>query len=150
MDEIDVALLRLLQENARCSVSELSKRLTLSRPSISERILRLQEQGVIEEFTSRISLKRIGRGMLLFIEIESLKTSPEIFESRILNDCEILECHRVSGKFDYILKAAVKNIEDMTALINRLIPYGHLNTSVVLSSPVAYRHVVPHVSGKGR
>ncbi|MGI5972095.1 MAG: Lrp/AsnC family transcriptional regulator [Oscillospiraceae bacterium] len=144
MDEIDIKILKLLQENSRITISELSKKINLSRPSISERILRLQEQGIIEEFTSRISLKAIGRRILLFIEIEAMKTSPEILEEMLINEADILECHRVSGKTNYIVKAAVDSIEGMTDLINRLIPYGSLCTSVVLSSPVPYRHVLPN------
>lgn len=143
LDEIDITLLRLLQENSRCTVSELSRELNLSRPSITERIIRLQEQGVIEEFSSRICLKAVGKEVLLFIEMGALKVAPEVFESKFLNDEDILECHRVSGKSDYILKAAVNNIGAMTTLIDRLIPYGNVNTSVVLSSPVSYRHILP-------
>ena len=143
MDEIDISLLEILQKDSRCTISDLSKRINLSRPSISERILRLQEQGVIEEYSARISLKAINRKVLLFIEMGSLKVLPEIFESKFANDDDILELHRVSGKSDYIIKAAVKDIESMTQLINKLIPFGNVCTSVVLESPVPYRHMLP-------
>lgn len=143
MDEIDISILTLLQNDARISVSDLSKKLNLSRPSISERMLKLQEQGVIEEYTARISLKAAGRDVLLFIELSSLKDAPEIFESKIAEESDILECHRVTGRSDYIIKAAVKDIESMTHLINRLIPFGNLSTSVVLMSPIPYRHIIP-------
>lgn len=143
MDEIDISLLALLQEDARCSVSDMSKKINLSRPSISERIQRLLEQGIIEEFSARVSLKAIGRKMQLIIEISALKVTPEVFESELFDEEDILECHRVSGKSDYIIKAAVKDIEDMTQLINRLIPFGNISTSVVLESPIPYRHILP-------
>lgn len=143
MDEIDIGIIELLQKDSRSTISELSKKLNLSRPSISERILRLQEQGIIEEFSARISLKAIGRKMLFFIELSALKVTPQIFEDMIAHDQYILECHRVSGKSDYIIKAAVKDIDEMTQLINRLIPYGSLSTSVVLESPISYRHLLP-------
>jgi len=143
MDKIDISIIELLQKDSRSTISELSKQLNLSRPSISERVHRLQEQGIIEEFSARISLKAIGRKILLFIEISALKVSPQVFEEKLAQDLYILECHRVSGKSDYILKAAVNDIEDMTELINRLIPYGNLSTSVVLESPVPYRHFLP-------
>ena len=93
-------------------------------------------------------LKAIGRKVLLFIEIGSLKVLPEVFEKKFAFDDDILECHRVSGKSDYIIKAAVSNIEDMTQLINRLIPFGSLSTSVVLESPIPNRHIVPKIDPK--
>ena len=146
MDDIDVSLIKILQANSRCTISELSKCLNLSRPSITERMLRLHEKGVIEEFSARISLRAIDRRVLIFIEISSLKTSPEVFEKQIAGDEDILECHRVSGRADYIIKAAVSSIDDMTVLINRLIPCGNLSTSVVLSSPIPYRHIIPRIT----
>jgi len=143
MDEIDISILNLLQNDSRISVSDLSKKLNLSRPSISERMLKLQEQGIIEEFTARISLKAVGRNVLLFIELSSLKDAPEMFENKIAEEPDILECHRVTGRSDYIIKAAVGDIEGMTHLINKLIPFGNLSTSVVLMSPIPYRHIIP-------
>lgn len=62
VDQIDIKLLELLQKNSRMTISDLSQELALSRPSISERLHRLQEKGVIEEYSARISLPAIGRG----------------------------------------------------------------------------------------
>lgn len=143
MDKLDISLIKILQENSRITISELSKRLALSRPSVAERIVRLQERGIIEEFTTRISLKAIGRNTILFIELSSLKVSPEVFEDMIKEDQDILECHRVTGHINYFIKAAVNNMESMSLLIDRLMPYGNVNTSVVLKSPVPYRNIVP-------
>lgn len=61
MDKMDRDILKLLQENARMTISELSKELALSRPSMSERLLRLQEKGIIEHFTTRVSLKKLAK-----------------------------------------------------------------------------------------
>lgn len=61
MDKMDRDILKLLQENARMTISELSKELSLSRPSMSERLLRLQEKGIIENFTTRVSLKKLAK-----------------------------------------------------------------------------------------
>jgi Lrp/AsnC family leucine-responsive transcriptional regulator len=141
MDAIDANILNLLQKDSRIKISELSKILNLSRPSVSERMTKLQEQGIIEEYTARVSLKGVGRNVLLFIELSALKDSPDEFEQKIAGDDDILECHRVTGRSDYMIKAAVRDIDGMTLLINKLIPYGNLSTSVVLMSPVPYRHV---------
>lgn len=75
MDQTDIDLLHLLQENARMTVSELSKTLSLSRPSITERSLQLQERGVIEGFSARISPAKVGKDTILMIQISDLKVS---------------------------------------------------------------------------
>ncbi len=143
MDSLDVRLLELLQEDSRRKVSELSKLLNLSRPSVAERMARLKDSGVIEEFTARVSLKAIGRDTMLIIHLSSLKVSPRIFEARIEGDTDILECHRVTGETDYIIKAAVRNMEEMRMLIDRLMPFGDVSTSIVILSPISHRHVLP-------
>lgn len=147
MDDLDIKLLELLQRNSRITVSELSKQLLLSRPSVSERLLRLKERGIIEEFTARVSLPAIGLDLLLFIQVSELKKTPAEFEAFICEDVSIIECHRVTGTTNYILKAAIADITTMSLLIDRLIPYGSLTTSIVLSSPIPYRHSIPHYEG---
>lgn len=149
MDKLDCMLLELLQENARVSVSELSKRLALSRPSVAERLTRLQEKGVIEEFSARVSLSAVNRDTILFIQLSSMKVAPDKLEAMIAADEDIIECHRVTGQIDYVIKAAVDGMEGMRLLINRLIPYGTLNTTVVIGSPVPYRHVSPILKNMG-
>lgn len=143
MDLLDVKLLELLQDNSRITVSELSKKLSLSRPSVTERIIRLQEDGIIEEFTARISLPAIGRDIVLFIQLGSLKAPPEQIEKIISAETDILECHRVTGHINYLIKAAVSGMDDMRKLIDRLIPFGEVNTAISILSPVPYRHVYP-------
>ncbi|WP_053372866.1 Lrp/AsnC family transcriptional regulator [Paenibacillus sp. FJAT-27812] len=143
MDQLDRALLRLLQEDGRMTVSELSKRLALSRPSISERLLRLQERGIITGFGARVSAAAVGRNIQLIIQMSELKVFPMEFEKRIMNDEDIIECHRVTGTVSYILKAAVTGMDALSELVERLMPFGNVNTSVILSSPVMNRTILP-------
>lgn len=91
MDEIDVSLLELLQKDGRITISELSKKLALSRPSISERMYRLQEKGIIEGFSARVSPLAIGRGVLVFIQVSELKVPVSDFEQLVKNDLDIIE-----------------------------------------------------------
>lgn len=143
MDETDVRLLTLLQADSRMTVSDLSKHLALSRPSVSERVHRLQEKGIIEEFTARVSPAAVGRETILFIQISELKMAPLEFEKAIKEEEDVIECHRVTGETSYFIKAAVRGMEGLGHLVDRLIPYGKINTSVVLASPVPYRHILP-------
>jgi Lrp/AsnC family transcriptional regulator, leucine-responsive regulatory protein len=143
MDALDVRMLKLLQENGRITVSQLSQVLLLSRPSVSERLNRLQEQGVIAGFGARVPPAGVGRSMLLFILISQLRVNSNEFEKQIKTQPYILECHRVTGSVSYLLKAAVSGMESLQKLVDQLIPFGTVNTSIVLSSPVPYRPVLP-------
>ena len=140
MDSIDKKMISILQKNSRVSVSKLSEELSLSRPSINERLLRLQEKGIIEAFTIRLSLPKTNRPILLIIHVSALKVMPDEFEEYIKKEKDVLECYRVTGESSHILKAAVQDVNSMRELIDRLIPFGLVNTSTVLSAAVEYRY----------
>jgi Lrp/AsnC family leucine-responsive transcriptional regulator len=147
MDQLDIRLIELLQIDGRITLSELSKKLSLSRPSITERLKRLQDKGIIEGFSARISLKAIGRDVIVFIQVSEIKMfSYTEFEKWIMQDPDIVECHRLTGSVSYLLKAAVTGMDHLSKLIDRLTPYGNVNTSIVLSSPVAFRCITPNAT----
>ena len=150
VDDLDIQMIQYLQQDGRMTISQLSQALALSRPSVSERLHRLCDQGVIEGFNARISLPAIGRSMLVVVQISQLHTGPDEFETMIANHPEILECHRVTGSVSYFLKAAVADMTSLKKLVDQLIPFGTINTSLVLSSPVSYRPVVPEKTESSR
>lgn len=143
MDQLDVKLLQLLQLDARMTVSELSKQLSLSRPSVTERLHRLVEKGIIEGFSARVSPSAVGRDTLLIIQLSDLKVTPQQFGEWVRNETDIIECHQTTGYVGFIIKAAVSGIEGLQKLVDRLIPMGNVHTSVILASPVSYRHIIP-------
>jgi Lrp/AsnC family leucine-responsive transcriptional regulator len=145
MDQLDIRLLEILQMDGRISISDLSKKLSLSRPSITERLKRLQEKGIIEGFNARVSPKAIGLDVIVYIQVSEIKIFSYVeFEKWIMGDPDIIECHRLTGSVSYLLKAAVTGMDHLSKLIDRLTPYGNLNTSIVLSSPVSFRCITPH------
>ena len=143
MDALDIRMLELLQNDGRITISHLSKKLSLSRPSISERLHRLQESGIIQGFSAQVSPAAVGRTILLFIQISQLQVNHREFEVIIKNNPLILECHRVTGPVSYFIKAAVSSMDGLQKLVDQLIPFGNINTSIVLSSPVYYRPIFP-------
>lgn len=146
MDEIDLQMLELLQQDGRMTVSVLSQKLALSRPSVSERLHRLQESGVIKGFTARVAPAAVGRTILLFIQISQLRVSPADFEQFIDRTPHVLECHRVTGTVSYFIKAAVASMGSLQAFVDQLIPFGSINTSIVLSTPVEHPIILPESS----
>jgi Lrp/AsnC family leucine-responsive transcriptional regulator len=143
VDHIDKQILERLQVDGRISLSQLSKELRLSRPSVTERMRRLQERGIVEGFTARISPAALDKNILVLIQLRELKSECKTFEEFVKADTEIIECHRVTGDSCYVMKAAVSSLERLEALIDRLLPYGQVQTSIVLSSPVTHRVLLP-------
>ncbi|KWZ83977.1 transcriptional regulator, ArsR family [Heyndrickxia coagulans] len=95
MDQLDIRLLEMLQKDGRMTLSDLSKKLSLSRPSISERLKRLQEKGIIEGFSARVSPKAVGREVVAYMQVSEIKMSTYTeFEKWIVQVPEIVECHR--------------------------------------------------------
>lgn len=144
MDELDSKLLELLQSEGRMTISELSKKMSLSRPSVSERLYRLQEEGIIDGFTARVFPEAVGRSVVVFVQISDLKAGCREFEQVVEDIPDILECHGVTGTASYFMKAAVANMESLGLFVDKLTPYGRVNTSIVLSSPIRYRCVLPN------
>ncbi|GIN98745.1 AsnC family transcriptional regulator [Siminovitchia terrae] len=143
MDQVDINLIRLLQSDGRMSISEMSKKLALSRPSVAERLKRLQERGIIEGFFAQVSPSAVGRKLLVMIELSEIRVSLTEFEQMIAHEPDVLECHKATGHVHYYIKAAFNGMDELTQLIERLIPYGNTRTSIILDSPVARRVILP-------
>ncbi|MBW8351264.1 Lrp/AsnC family transcriptional regulator [Bacillus sp. IITD106] len=143
MDQIDIDMIRLLQEDGRISISELSKKLALSRPSVSERLKRLQEKGIIEGFFALVPPAAVGKKLLVMIEFSELRVSLEEFERMIANEPDVIECHRATGHVHYYIKAALNGTDELTRLIENFIPFGSTRTSILLGSPIDRRVILP-------
>ena len=115
LDKIDRSILKQLQLNGRLSNVELSKRIGLSPSPCLERVKRLEEDGYIKKYAALLSPQKLQAGLLVFVEIRLSRTSPDVFsefKTAVVELPHVLECHLVSGDFDYLLKARV---EDMVA-----------------------------------
>ncbi|OZG74975.1 leucine-responsive transcriptional regulator [Hahella sp. CCB-MM4] len=124
IDRIDVAILNELQKNARISNTDLSRRVNLSPTPCLERVKRLERDGYIKKFTSVLNAKKLGAGLVVFIEIGLNRTSRDVFaefKQAAIKVPEVQECHLVSGNFDYLIKARVADIDQYRALLGEKI-----------------------------
>ena len=120
LDRIDKRILVELQKNGRISNVELSKLVGLSPTPCLERVRRLEKQGVIEGYQAMLNAEAVGASMLVFVEITLEKTAQDVFSDfskAVEHFDEILECHLVSGSFDYLLKTRVKNMASYRKLL---------------------------------
>ncbi|GLS89506.1 AsnC family transcriptional regulator [Psychromonas marina] len=113
LDRIDRNILRELQKNGRISNVELSQKIGLSPTPCLERVKRLEKQGVIKSYTALLDPQYLNASLLVYIELTLQRSSPDVFER--FNEAakqldSILECHLVSGDFDYLLKTRVADM----------------------------------------
>lgn len=139
LDDVDAKLLRILYEEARTSIADLARALSMSAPSVSERLKRLKESGVIERFTVEFDPTLIGYELAFYIRVSPLpgQLSKVVYVLQEIE--EIVECDRITGDDCFIAKAYVRSAQEIEEVINRLIPYAKTNTSLVQSSPVSRR-----------
>ncbi|ABC27860.1 Transcriptional regulator [Hahella chejuensis KCTC 2396] len=124
LDRIDHAILRELQSEGRLSNSELSRRVNLSPTPCLERVKRLERDGYIRRYTAVLNAKKLGVGLVVFIEIGLNRTSRDVFadfKESVIKVPEVQECHLVSGNFDYLIKARVANMDQYRALLGEKI-----------------------------
>lgn len=113
LDRIDRNILRELQKNGRISNVELSQKVGLSPTPCLERVKRLEKQAVIKSYTALLDPQYLNASLLVYIELTLKRSSADVFErfneaARQLGT--ILECHLVSGDFDYLLKTRVADM----------------------------------------
>lgn len=147
MDNIDVKIIKLLQNNARITASEISGEINLSVSAVSDRLKKLESSGIIEKYTAIVNARRLKKDLtaIMFVSLERPKFTDKFIEF-VNSENEILECHYLAGDYDYSLKIITDNSFTLESLLNRIksIP-GVLRTrTIVALSTVKNNHsIVP-------
>ena len=119
MDQLDTRILSILQMDGSISMSKLSDKVGLSVSACHRRVKMLEADGLISNYAARLNRKAVGLEIQVFIEAKLVSQRREnilAFEAAILEMPEVLECHLISGEFDYLLRVAAKNTEDYEKL----------------------------------
>ncbi|MBW0235766.1 MULTISPECIES: Lrp/AsnC family transcriptional regulator [Pseudomonas] len=114
LDRTDKALLSALQGNARLTVAELSERVSLTTSPCWRRVKMLEDSGLITGYQAIISPKELGYGVTAFVSLMMASHSRETarsFEQRLLEIPEIVACHNISGRYDFLLEVVAKDLE---------------------------------------
>ena len=138
-DEIDQNILRELQTDARLSYAELGRRVGLTTPAVIERVRKLEDAQIITGYRAEIDTSRVGLPIMAFIRMSITGVDYSHIIEVAQGSSEVLECHRGTGGDSFIMKVAVRSVEHLQEVIDRLTPYGITTTTIVLSSPVKRR-----------
>jgi len=154
LDERDRLLLQLLQENSRMSNAELARQLQLTAPGLQKRLKKLEDNGFIDRYVTLVNREALGFDLLCFAQITLAHHQPECvgqFCERVQGLPEVLECHHLTGEFDYLLKVIAPDRQRLEQLISETITQipgvDKVRTNIVLtevktstSLPLAKQH----------
>lgn len=124
LDRIDRDILRALQANARMAMTELAERVGLSVTPCTERVRRLERERYITGYHARLDPHLLGQSLLVFVELKLTAKSGAIFDEfkrAVLKLPGILECHLVSGEFDYLIKARIPEMNAYRKLLGDML-----------------------------
>jgi len=133
LDRTDRQILNCLQFDGRISNVDLARKVNLTATPCIERVKRLERQGYIRGYTALLDPELIDASLLVFVEIDLSHNSPDAFkrfreEARRLP--EIMDCHLVSGNFDYLIKARVRDMKAYRKLLGeKILSLPGVNTS---------------------
>lgn len=149
LDSTDLLILQELQQDGHLTIKELSQKVHLSVSPVYERVRRLEREGFIKGYVAVLDAEKIDCGFVAFCYLKMKQHSHEnavqIME-RVQDIPEIVECHNVSGDFDFLLKIYVKNMKQYQEFVMRILgdipAIGSLNSSFVLGE-VKNSHRLP-------
>jgi Lrp/AsnC family transcriptional regulator, leucine-responsive regulatory protein len=139
LDEKDRALLAALAEDGRAAVSELARQVGLSAPSTSERLRRLEAQGVIGGYTVRIDPRALGYTLQAIVRVKPLPGQLHLVEEVIRRIPEFVECDKVTGDDCFIARLYLHSIEQLDEILAKVTERAETSTAIVKSTPVARR-----------
>ncbi len=138
LDDIDVTILDLLQRHGRTRRNDLAEKVGLSLPSVSDRLHKLEEAGIISGYHATVDPKKVGRDItaFIFVTIDSSRHYASFLEHASAMD-EILECHAITGEGSHLLKVRTHNTASLERLLARIQAWSGVvstRTNVVLST----------------
>ncbi|MBL4852664.1 MAG: Lrp/AsnC family transcriptional regulator [Robiginitomaculum sp.] len=138
-DVVDVKLIAALSEDARISMRDLAKIVDMSPPSVTERVRRLTDSGVISGFTIELDLKKLGYSLQAIVRAKPLRGQLHLVE-RILQDMpECTQCSKVTGEDCFIAHICLRSIDVLEDLLSPLKDRAETNTSIIHATPIQRR-----------
>ena len=147
LDDLDIQILDILQNEAQVSNSEIAKRVNMSPPATHTRIRRLEKEGYINRHVAILNQEKLGFDLLTFIFMSTnihQDEKLEVLEKALNSMPEVLECHCITGEYDYLLKVTNKDRRELEGFIRKLNKLGitRIQTSLALRE-IKYSTVLP-------
>ncbi len=139
LDDIDRRLVEVLIDDGRISLKALARHVGLSSPSVSERLRRLEERGIIRGFTVDIDPKALGYELQAIVRIKPLPGKLHIVQALIQEIPAFCECDKVTGDDCFVARLVLRTIEDLDQILDRIADKAETSTSIVKAQPIRRR-----------
>jgi Lrp/AsnC family leucine-responsive transcriptional regulator len=143
LDDGNRRLLQELEREPRITLAELGRRINMSAPAVAERLQRLERAGVIAGYRVVLDPVALGLPVSAFVRVRpapgQLRKLAELAQSMQ----EVSECHRITGEDCLLVKVHVRSIDVLDEVLDRFLAHGQTTTSIVQSSPVPPRSLLP-------
>lgn len=143
MDTTDIKILEILQTDGRISMKELGQLVALSPPAVSERVKRLEESGIIQGYAAVVDPKLLGKRVFAIINVQMMVNQHKAFLQLVKNDPAIVECHHLTGEDCMTIKVLLSDTIELEKLLDRIQQLGNTRTTIVLSSPLERKPILP-------
>jgi DNA-binding Lrp family transcriptional regulator len=140
MDKIDSKILSLLHENARMPVAEIGRTITMTQPAVTERIRKLEEQGIIAGYKPVLSPKKLGKDVTAFVLFKTNNCLD--FQEFCSQSPDVIELYRISGEYNFMMKIITASMESLTAFLDSCGPFGFSSTLIVLSAAIENKRLI--------
>lgn len=143
LDKVDTEILQALQANGRQSIAELARQITMSHSAAADRVRRLEEAGVISGYGAHVDPERLGFSILAVLRLRYPSSKYEPLHRLLADLPEVTEAHHVTGDDCFIMKVVATDMKHLERLSGRIGALGSVTTSVVYSSPLPPRPLLP-------
>jgi len=120
LDSYDLNILNALQQDGRLSFTDLGKKVGLTTTPCIDRVRKLEREGYIHGYSARLSARKLGKGLAVFVQITLDRTNKKTFEDfrrSIQKVSSVQECYLVTGDFDFLVKARIKDMSAYRSLL---------------------------------
>ncbi len=138
-DRRNIDLLRLLRDEPRLATSELARRIGMSAPAVRERVLRLEEAGIITGTRLDLDAAALGYPICAYVRVRPVPGQLRAVADLARRLPQVVECHRVTGEDCFIVKVHLPGLDRLDEVLDQFLAYGQTTTSIVQSTPVPPR-----------
>jgi Lrp/AsnC family leucine-responsive transcriptional regulator len=137
LDILNWKILKCLQQNARQTNTEIGRQVGMSSPAVAERIRKMEDAGIIENYNTKVSPFLVGYQFKAIITLRAFMGKLKPFLTKVKTYEEVLNCYRITGDENIVMEVVLTDQKHLERFIDQLIAYGESKTQIVLSQVVA-------------
>ncbi|WP_456376997.1 Lrp/AsnC family transcriptional regulator [Lutibacter sp.] len=146
IDAVNWKILECLQQNARQTNTEIGRKVGISSPAVSERIRKMEDVGIIENYYAKVSYSETGHQLKAIITLRAFMGKLKPFIHKVTSFNEVINCYRITGNENIIMEVVLNNQKHLEQFIDQLITYGETSTHIILSNVIENNPIVERMN----